>query len=85
MQKQKKIARNNEIRSELAAKWPKISNADLGMIVSRHGELKEVLRHRYDMTKEEALKPAAAFFRKFKHQSRGMTYPDTSAANKDIV
>ena len=85
MQKQNKVARNNEIRSELTAKWPKISNAELGMIVSRHGELKEVLKYKYDMTKEEALKTAAKFFKRFKHHSGGTSYLETSAANKSVV
>lgn len=59
---------NNErlIRDNLILTWPKISNKELERIVTRHGELKEVLRFKYKMNKEESVKSAASFFRNYR-------------------
>lgn len=69
MTKQTININDNLIRTELILEWPKLSHKEVDRVVSRHGELKEVLRFKYDMTKESSVKCATNFFNTYRNRT----------------
>lgn len=65
MESQKTTNPEEQIRSALTLKWPKLSSPEVKEIIANHDKLSAVLKRRYSLSRDDAQKESTAFFKPF--------------------
>ncbi len=68
MESQQSTNPEAKISLALSTKWSKLTSPEVKEIVANHNKLPEVLKRRYSMSKDDAQKESASFFKPYEQK-----------------